>query len=197
MIGVIGHHLVISAYGFWLPNDPRGSWSRFVGSPDLYQFGPATKTDERRSQAHEEHDTAARFEAKAALKYPPVQFSAVQVTVVASGFEQYVRKSGLVVRACSIMPDHVHFVLDPFRVSTDQLTILLKGASTAALTRASLHPLEPFRVGAKVPKCWAEGKWDRWISDGDDLRNCIRYIEDNPEKVGGARQNWPFVTPLP
>lgn len=24
------YHAIFSAYGFWLPNDPRGSWSDFV-----------------------------------------------------------------------------------------------------------------------------------------------------------------------
>ena len=53
-------HLIISAYGFWLPNDPRGSWSDFVGSWELYKFGPATKTTETRSLAHDPHDVALR-----------------------------------------------------------------------------------------------------------------------------------------
>lgn len=26
------YHLIMTAYGFWLPNDPRGSWSEFVGA---------------------------------------------------------------------------------------------------------------------------------------------------------------------
>jgi hypothetical protein len=25
-----GFHFILSAYGFWLPNDPRGSWSNTV-----------------------------------------------------------------------------------------------------------------------------------------------------------------------
>jgi hypothetical protein len=25
-----GFHVIFSADGFWLPNDPRGSWSEFV-----------------------------------------------------------------------------------------------------------------------------------------------------------------------
>src|SRR4051812_39201122 len=29
---IVGYHVIFSAYGFWLPNDPRGSWSDFVGS---------------------------------------------------------------------------------------------------------------------------------------------------------------------
>ena len=42
-------HVIFSAYGFWLPNDPRGSWSDFVGSWELQRFGPATKVNVRHS----------------------------------------------------------------------------------------------------------------------------------------------------
>lgn len=29
---VLAYHVIFGAYGFWLPNDPRGSWSKFVAS---------------------------------------------------------------------------------------------------------------------------------------------------------------------
>ena len=48
---VLGYHVIIGAYGFWLPNDPRKSWSDFVGSWDLFRFGKATTTTETRSLA--------------------------------------------------------------------------------------------------------------------------------------------------
>jgi hypothetical protein len=41
------YHVILGTYGFWLPNDPRGSWSDFVGSWDLARFGKATKSLER------------------------------------------------------------------------------------------------------------------------------------------------------
>lgn len=34
---IVGHHIIIGMYGFWLPNDPRGRWSDFVRSWDLYR----------------------------------------------------------------------------------------------------------------------------------------------------------------
>jgi hypothetical protein len=67
---IIGYHVIFSTYGFWLPNDPRGSWSDFVGSWELFRYGPATKTTQRRSLAYDEHDRARRLAAKKALKYP-------------------------------------------------------------------------------------------------------------------------------
>lgn len=33
------YHFILSAYGFWLPNDPRGSWSDFVGAWELFRYG--------------------------------------------------------------------------------------------------------------------------------------------------------------
>ena len=36
---VITHHLIWTAYGWWLPNDPRGSGSKTVRNPSLAQLG--------------------------------------------------------------------------------------------------------------------------------------------------------------
>lgn len=58
---ILASHVIFGTYGFWLPNDPRGSWSDFVGSWELARFGRATKVTTRRSLAREPHDvTCAR-----------------------------------------------------------------------------------------------------------------------------------------
>src|SRR5438874_4834584 len=90
---IAGYHVIFGAYGFWLPNDPRGSWSDFVASWELFRHGPATKTDSRQSVAHEAHDRLARLQAKEALKYPPVQFTGRQAFEVAMGFRRAIAKS--------------------------------------------------------------------------------------------------------
>ena len=64
------YHLIMTAYGFWLPNDPRGSWSDFVGSWDLYRYRPATKVNDYRSYAHDPHDRAKRLAARSGWPYP-------------------------------------------------------------------------------------------------------------------------------
>jgi hypothetical protein len=88
------YHAILTAYGFWLPNDLRGSWSDFVGAWELYKFGLATKTNEKRSLAHDPHDIALRRAAKAALKYPPVRFDARQRVAVGAGFGQQLPRVG-------------------------------------------------------------------------------------------------------
>src|SRR5688572_12435467 len=104
---ILAHHVIFGAYGFWLPNDPRGSWSEFVGSYELYRYGAATKTNERRSVAHRPHDRELRLAAKTALQRPPVRFDAKQIKAVAAGIGNYVAKSNLAVYACAVMPDNV------------------------------------------------------------------------------------------
>ena len=77
---VIGSHVIFSTYGFWLPNDPRGSWSEFVGAWELFRAGgPATKTTERRSLARDPHDRARRLATKQALQRPPVTFTGLSM----------------------------------------------------------------------------------------------------------------------
>ncbi|MEX0776794.1 MAG: hypothetical protein WD042_13910 [Phycisphaeraceae bacterium] len=63
---VLAYHLVFCAYGLWLPNDPRGSWSDFVWAWELRRFGDATTTQARRSVAQREHDRALRMAARCA-----------------------------------------------------------------------------------------------------------------------------------
>ena len=49
---IIGYHSIFGMYGFWLPNDPRGSGSDYVASWELFRHGAATKVASRRSVAH-------------------------------------------------------------------------------------------------------------------------------------------------
>lgn len=36
---VIAYHLIWTAYGWWLPNDPRGSTSRRIAADPIAQLG--------------------------------------------------------------------------------------------------------------------------------------------------------------
>src|SRR5438552_2695444 len=121
---VLAYHLIFSAYGFWLPNDPRGSWSDFVRAWELRRFGPATKTNERRSLARDPHDWRKRLAAKEALARDPVEFSGVQARAIARGFADYSRRCGLIVWACSILPSHVHLVVARHTCKIEQVSNL-------------------------------------------------------------------------
>jgi len=191
---IVGYHVIFSTYGFWLPNDPRGSWSEFVGSWELFRFGAATKTNKRRSLARDAHDRARRLEAKRALKYPPVNFTGTQARAVARGFARYVHRSRLPVWACAIMPDHVHMVVGRVGMKVEQLVIQLKGHATRQLEFEGIHPMARFKeAGERLPHCWVRGQWKVYLDPGD-VRRAIRYVEDNPLKEGMKRQSWKFVS---
>lgn len=191
---IVGYHIIFSTYGFWLPNDPRGSWSDFVGSWELFRFGRATKTTETRSRAYDEHDTRLRLAAKRAMKYPPVNFTGSQARSVGRAFGKYIAKRNIEMWACAILPDHVHLVTGRLPMKVEQLVIQLKGDSTQELEQQGIHPLARFTVdGKRVPKCWAQGHWKVYL-DPDDVQRAIQYVANNPLKEGYAKQTWPFVT---
>lgn len=195
---VLGYHLVFGAYGFWLPNDPRGSGSWHVWAEHLRRFGPATGLDDReRSVARRDHDWRLRLAAKQALKYPAVQFTGVQAKAIGDGFGEYVRKKGIVVWACSILPVHVHLVIarhPTLRIETRSER--LKLAATRRLLRERQHPLAQYqKPDGPLPSCWQQKAWHPFLFTPEEVRQRIRYVENNPLKEGKRRQRWPFVVP--
>ncbi len=194
---VLGYHVVITAYGFWLPNDPRGSWSEFVRSWELLRFGKATKVDTHRSVASVPHDQNARRAAKRSLKYPPVHFSGVQARAIGSGFTKFVARSGINIWACVILPEHAHLVIARHDYPVERAVTLLKGQSTRQLIQEDVHPLaaHPTSTG-RLPKTWGRGHWKVFLDSDSDIRRAIRYVRDNPAKEGKRAQRWSFVTPF-
>ena len=192
------YHAIFTAYGFWLPNDPRGSWSTFVGSWELFKFGAATKTTQRRSLAHDAHDGAERRAAKDALKYPPVRFDPTCRDAIAIGFEKACSESAITLYACAIGYDHVHVVTARHSKPIEQVVGQLKGRATQAMRAHGCHPLLRFVTSLSVtpPTLWAERCWSVYINDVEQLRAAIEYVEQHPAKEGLSTQTYPFVSPV-
>jgi REP element-mobilizing transposase RayT len=196
---MIALHLVIGAYGFWPPNDPRGSGSKSVRAQHLYDAGgPATTlASRRRSVAHVQHDIGKRVAIKDALKFPPVRFSGVQARAVGRGIADIAAKIDLTVHAFAIMPDHMHLVVARHRLDGDELTACLKRAGTRGLNNENLHPLAEFRrPNGTTPTPWGGHGWKVFLDTPDQVRQRIRYVEGNPEAAGLPRQRWAFVVPF-
>jgi REP element-mobilizing transposase RayT len=194
---VLASHIIFTAYGFWLPNDPRGSWSDFVRSWELLKFGKATKIDERRSVAHAPHDCELRRAAKDSLRFDPVKFTGEQALEVARGFARAILESAYVVYACSILPNHVHMVVERHERLAERIIGHLKARATQQLLAANLHPFADYRdADARVPSVWAGHGWKVFLDSVEDIERAIRYVEDNPLKEGKRKQVWSFVTPF-
>ncbi|MGB2755780.1 MAG: hypothetical protein WBD75_12390 [Phycisphaerae bacterium] len=119
-MAVLAYHVIFGAYGFWLPNDPRGSWSVFVASWELSRFGKATKTEARRS-----------------------------VAKVAHGFARARTEGGYRVHACSILPEHVHLVIGRSDRAVERVVGHLKARATVRLKTESLWPEDGRPVWAR------------------------------------------------
>jgi REP element-mobilizing transposase RayT len=193
---VLAYHVIFTAYGFWLPNDPRGSWSRFVAAWELLLAGgKATKTSNRRSHAAEPHDHEQRMQVKEALKYPPVEFTGKQALAIGHGFAQAIKEAGYVVYGCSILPTHVHLVIGRLSRNINVVVGHLKAKGTHRLREEGVHPFEKHvRDDGAVPSCWAEGCWKVFLDTPEDMRRAIDYVQENPVKEGKPKQNWSFVT---
>ena len=103
------YHVIFGAYGFWLPNDPRGSWSEFVARWELYHFGKSTKSLRREVLTAEED--CLRQQARGSLKHPPVVFNGEQALAIGCGFKNACKKSGISIWSCAILPEHVHAII--------------------------------------------------------------------------------------
>jgi REP element-mobilizing transposase RayT len=193
---VLAYHSIFSTRGFWLPNDPRGSWSDYVRCYELYAFGPATKTSQRRSLAKDEHNQRLRKDAKLALKYGEVKFSGVQALTVSEGFARAAAESIYVLFACAIMPDHVHLVVQRHAERLiERIVGYLKTRATQALIEKQIHPLQEHRrADGFLPTCWVQHGWNVYLNSQSDILRAIDYVKANPRRAGLRDQKWSFVT---
>jgi REP element-mobilizing transposase RayT len=213
---VIAYHIIFGAYGFWLPNDPRGSQSKYVFAPRLTLFGPPRplKADTTLSPSDAEQLRAMQSE----LDRPPVRFDPSQVAEIAVGFGEIVGKLGLVFYAAAIMPDHVHIVAARQEMYAEDLAGHLKRAGSRRLRKAGVHPFASDggtrRVAAAVnpgpqagsdhtssatpvrlPSPWGEHGWKVFLFDLHEIEHAIQYVNANPVEAGLVPQHWPWVKP--
>jgi REP element-mobilizing transposase RayT len=185
----LAHHSIFSMYGFWLPNDPRGSGSDYIAVWELYRYGKATKTLSRQSAAAIEHDRAARLAAKQSLRNPPVEIDGVQAVAIVRGFSGACTEGGHQVHACAVLPDHVHLVLGVHKRDIRIVVGHLKSRATRALKAEGLWPADRRSV-------WGAHGWNVYLDAATDVERAVRYVEENPIKEGKRAQRWSFVTPF-
>jgi REP element-mobilizing transposase RayT len=184
---VIAHHLIWTAYGWWLPNDPRGSGSRTVRSDLLAELGPLHHGRKRVQPAGRE---VRDFYTQAAdlLRHPLLDFDAPARDVIARGFAEVIQRERYTCYACAVMPDHVHIFLRKHKHQAEDMMAALKEVSRARLIEARHRT-------ADHPTWACGGGWKVFLDHPDDVRRTVGYIERNPAPYGLPAQRWDFVTP--
>lgn len=193
------YHIILPMYGFWLPNDPRGSWSDYVRKWELSCFGKARASRDRKSNLElTEPEVENRQAAIESLQFPEVILNGHQALSIANGFRKKASRSNYTIWACAILPRHTHLVVARHCYKAEQVANLLKGAATREIVADKRHPLEGYLcpVKKKVPSMWASKKWIVYLDSEEAIEQAIAYVEENPVKDGMPKQDWSFVTPF-
>jgi len=178
---VIAYHAIFTTYGTWLPNDPRGSYSKAIYSEELAALGPVRYG---RQSPLPDFGTLRRFQTASVprLSRPPYYLTDATRPVVAEAFGKEVGRLGLTVYACAIMNDHVHLVIWRSKYRIEYVVNQLKSRATTALGLS------------QTP--WTRGGWNVFLDNEDAVRAAIEYVNANPPAAGLQAQHWPFVKSL-
>ena len=197
MGSVVGFHIVCSTYGFWLPNDERGSGSDFVRALTLTKFGPANLVSHRRSVARRGFDREIRAMARGALRYPPVVLSDAQIACAGRGVARELERYGAAtVHAFVLLRDHFHLVCGPCRYDVRRFAGRVKGAATRAMLAEGIHPLPKYRDEAgNVPSPWSVKPWVVYLWTNEDVVRSIEYARENLVRARLPEQEYSFVVP--
>src|SRR5437016_1419391 len=183
---VIAHHLIWTAYGWWLPNDPRGSGSKELRNDILAELGELhfgrKRVQPAGREVHSFYNRAAEL-----LHYPLLTFDEAARVEIAAAFGAVIEVQRYTCYACAIMPDHVHILIRKHKHQAEEMMETLKEASRIRLCatghRTAIHPT------------WTDGiGWKVFLEHPDEIRRTIPYIERNPLPLGLPQQHWPFVT---
>jgi REP element-mobilizing transposase RayT len=184
---VIAHHFIWTAYGWWLPNDPRGSGSKSIRNDLLAELG---ELHFGRKPVQPAGSLIQSFYAKAAdmLRHPLLTFDECTRSQLAVAFGEVIDCERYTCYACVIMPDHVHILIRKHKHSAEEMMESLKESCRSRLIakelRAPSHPV------------WsAGGGWRVFLDHPDEVRRTVRYIEKNPDPIGLPGQGWAFVKP--
>jgi len=174
---IIAYHVIFTTYGTWLPNDPRGSYSKEIYNQDLGEIKYGRQAPPPKNQI-------LKFYSQAVPKLDRGVYLISDYTrpVIADAFAKVVKRLNIEVPACSIMNDHVHILILRSGYSIEYLVNQLKGAATKALNLNDSP--------------WTRGFWKVFIDGEETLKIAIKYVNNNPVKSGLSPQIWSFVKKL-
>jgi REP element-mobilizing transposase RayT len=183
---VIGYHLIWTIYGWWLPNDIRGSSSHAVRNKILAELGDlhlGRKKIQPTSAELKQFHSAAR----AKLQHEVVKFSEHEIKRIADSFARVIKRESYTCYACAIMPDHIHLVIRKHRDLAEMMMFNFQNESLQAVLACGERELEH--------PVWGGPGWKVYLEDQADFASTIKYVENNPITEDRPLQAYEFVTP--
>ena len=181
---VVGSHLIWTAYGWWLPNDPRGSSSHEIRVERIAALGDL---HEGRKPIQPVPAELRRFHhiASGVLTHPLLLLTDQEIDLVGQALGVAVQDRGWTCYACAILPDHIHLLIRRHRDKAETMIDYFQDVSRQALIVEKLRP-------ASHP-VWGGPGWKVYKSTRREMEQAVKYIEDNPVKARRPRQKWSFV----
>jgi REP element-mobilizing transposase RayT len=182
---VAAYHLVWTAYGCWLPNDPRGSMSRSIRNDVITDLG---EIHYGRKPVQPAGGVVGEFyeQAQSLLKHELLKFDDDDLGVVAEAFQNVIRARRYTCYACAIMTDHVHILIRKHRDKAEEMIAHFQEQSETQILlggrRSADHPV------------WGGPGWKVFLFSQSDIERTVRYIEQNPIKARRPAQRFEFVT---
>jgi len=129
---IIAYHAVFTTYGTWLPNDPRGSYSKEIYNEQLKLSG---KIKYGRQNPQPEYKELLKFRTAATprINRQPIFLSNNSRPIIADAFAKVVKRLSLKIPACAIMNNHVHILIMRSDYRIEYLVNQLKGVATKDL----------------------------------------------------------------
>ena len=172
----LGCHIVLSAYGQWLPGDRRGHWSSAfdeqLGYTQPHQLHPGDPVRERM--------------AREIMSHPATRFTRTMITAITDSIGQCAKESNWQLSAFTVEPTHAHLLITFSDRPFANTVKWIKQCSTRAVHQQTNH----------AGPVWCVGSWRTIISDGPRWNNTMKYIQRHNERRGLPASPYDFVTPL-
>jgi REP element-mobilizing transposase RayT len=190
---VLAIHLVWTCYGWWFPNDLRGSWSNDVWSPAMLELGNIDKRGRKSVQPSSAELRKWLLSAQNRLKYEPVILDAEARKIVRDEITAHSRIHNYAISALAVMPEHVHIVVGRHDHGHGRIVRGLKAVSSRELRKilAASFTRRDDRVvnnAAKRVPIWSRGYWVRFLDTEAAISAAVTYVNGqkvSPRKCGG------------
>jgi len=183
---IIAHHIMLTGYAHWLPNDPRGSLSCVFRNPELRRLGEI-HFGRRANQPGLDQLKAFYAEAQRYLKYPVLWFRNAHMRAIGQAIGEVVAAEKLTCYACGIMRNHVHVVVRVHRMKdTEMVRAFAQASHRALVTERLVDPTHPV---------WSQDRNVRYKDTPQAVRAAIEYVHRNFVKHNLPPQDWSFVVP--
>ena len=183
---VIAYHLIWTVYGWWLPNDPRGSGSRAIGSDVIAQHGEV-HFGRKRVQPPSAELRAFYRRAAPLLSHDLLSLDAPARLAVADAFAEVIALHKYTCYAAAIMPDHVHLLIRKHNHSSEEMIETLKQVSRLRLSTLRIRPENHPHLDWRG-RLESFSRHSRRHSPHDP-----RISKANPLKLGLTARRFPFV----